>query len=55
MDLRSNNAWKENAFVFAFKEGACSTFKRHAPGAFNVFFGEAMKKNNACIIEPVSL
>ncbi|XP_026287640.2 uncharacterized protein LOC113212972 [Frankliniella occidentalis] len=38
VDLRSNNQWKENAFVFNFnKRGPCSVCKEHVPSAFKQF------------------
>ncbi|KAJ1520324.1 hypothetical protein ONE63_004523 [Megalurothrips usitatus] len=39
LDARSNNQWKENAFVFSFKNKACTMSQVHIPDAFRVFFG----------------
>ncbi|KAJ1523560.1 hypothetical protein ONE63_001408 [Megalurothrips usitatus] len=47
VDSRSNNQWKENAFVFNFIRKACSQFRDNAPGAFAVFFN-ATDKKTAC-------
>ncbi|XP_026284624.1 uncharacterized protein LOC113210729 isoform X2 [Frankliniella occidentalis] len=50
-DTRSNNQWKENAFVFKFNNGACRHFKINSPG----FYGLLLKKREvkgACVFKP---
>ncbi|XP_026286009.1 uncharacterized protein LOC113211750 isoform X2 [Frankliniella occidentalis] len=34
VDTRSNNQWKENAYVFKFNNRACQTVKVNAPGIY---------------------
>ncbi|XP_026287511.1 uncharacterized protein LOC113212877 isoform X2 [Frankliniella occidentalis] len=34
VDLRSNNQWKENAFVFTFKNSACRAARENIPGFY---------------------
>ncbi|XP_052122250.1 uncharacterized protein LOC127749169 [Frankliniella occidentalis] len=51
LDIRSNNQWKENAFVFNFnKKGACQVCKEQGPNFYKqIFKGE---DKGACIIQP---
>ncbi|XP_052130795.1 uncharacterized protein LOC127751367 isoform X2 [Frankliniella occidentalis] len=51
LDVRNNNQWKENAFIFDFKDKACSMISSHIPGFYHVVFdkdGKAPK--SPCII-----
>ncbi|XP_026283711.1 uncharacterized protein LOC113210098 isoform X3 [Frankliniella occidentalis] len=34
VDVRSNNQWKENAFVFNFNDGACRVLKENIPAFY---------------------
>ncbi|XP_052121116.1 uncharacterized protein LOC127748984 [Frankliniella occidentalis] len=53
LDTRSNNQWKENAFIFEFRDKACNTLQVHTPGFYNVFFGKEKKPKGApCSIGP---
>ncbi|XP_034241661.1 uncharacterized protein LOC117645510 [Thrips palmi] len=36
MALRSNNEWKENAFIFKFPGNACSSIREHLPAIFRL-------------------
>ncbi|XP_026287610.1 uncharacterized protein LOC113212946 [Frankliniella occidentalis] len=38
VDVRSNNQWKENAFVFDFKNNPCRAFRENMPGIFNFLY-----------------
>ncbi|XP_026287608.1 uncharacterized protein LOC113212944 [Frankliniella occidentalis] len=50
MDTRSNNQWKENAFMANFKNNACQTLKENIPGFYEKIFKTQMK--GACILKP---
>lgn len=43
LDSRSNNQWKENAFVFNLP-AACSAIREHIPDLFRVMFGGLSKR-----------
>ncbi|XP_052128313.1 uncharacterized protein LOC113211474 isoform X2 [Frankliniella occidentalis] len=47
LDTRSNNQWKENAFIFAYKSNVCRTIKENMPGFYNLFFKKEV--NGACV------
>ncbi|XP_026273425.2 uncharacterized protein LOC113203124 isoform X2 [Frankliniella occidentalis] len=51
VDTRSNNQWKENAYVFKFNDHACLTIKVNIPD----FYEKLLKKRNvkgACFFRP---
>lgn len=52
LDVRSNNQWKENAFVFSIP-GACSASREHIPDMFRVAFG-VRHRTGKCTVPPVS-
>ncbi|XP_052125380.1 uncharacterized protein LOC113214178 isoform X2 [Frankliniella occidentalis] len=54
IDIRSNNQWKENAFVFKFKNQACQIAKVHAPAFYKLVF-KKREVNGACIFHPVPI
>ncbi|XP_026287854.1 uncharacterized protein LOC113213116 isoform X2 [Frankliniella occidentalis] len=50
-DTRSNNQWKENAFVFNFIKNGCRALKDNAPG----YYEQVLKKREvkgACCFKP---
>ncbi|KAJ1526616.1 hypothetical protein ONE63_008202 [Megalurothrips usitatus] len=49
MDVRNNNQWKENAFIFNFPKDGCSNAKKHMPTDFLRFFS----KGSRCAIPKV--
>ncbi|XP_052131958.1 uncharacterized protein LOC127751844 [Frankliniella occidentalis] len=53
IDVRSNNQWKENAFVFYFKDNACRALKENIPEIYNEVFkqGEVIKGAH-CMVKP---
>ncbi|XP_052122301.1 uncharacterized protein LOC127749182 [Frankliniella occidentalis] len=51
LDLRSNNQWKENAFVFNFRKNACRVFKENNPTLYEVVY-KKRESNGACILKP---
>ncbi|XP_026289006.2 uncharacterized protein LOC113213990 [Frankliniella occidentalis] len=51
IDVRSNNQWKENGFIFSFKDKACQNFKDHIPTVYELFFKKNETKGE-CKIEP---
>ncbi|XP_026283710.1 uncharacterized protein LOC113210098 isoform X1 [Frankliniella occidentalis] len=50
VDVRSNNQWKENAFVFNFNDGACRVLKENIPA----FYKQVLKGKDegGCTIPP---
>ncbi|XP_034239136.1 uncharacterized protein LOC117644059 [Thrips palmi] len=52
MDVRSNNQWKQNAFVFKFPNGACTTIKKQIPEFWNVIFKLPRSDKTPCSIPP---
>ncbi|XP_034253668.1 uncharacterized protein LOC117652687 [Thrips palmi] len=48
---RSNNQWKENAFIFNFPRGACSTLRDHLPDFFAMIAQGNPTKNVSCPLE----
>ncbi|XP_052124572.1 uncharacterized protein LOC127749637 isoform X2 [Frankliniella occidentalis] len=52
LDIRNNNQWKENAFVFEFKDKACTTLRTNLPGPANIFFGKGNGERKPCVIPP---
>ncbi|KAK3914354.1 Succinyl-diaminopimelate desuccinylase [Frankliniella fusca] len=52
LDVRSNNVWKENAFIFDFKDKACSVAQKNIPGFFKLFFGAIVQKKGSCSVDP---
>ncbi|XP_052132768.1 uncharacterized protein LOC127752145 [Frankliniella occidentalis] len=51
VDVRSNNQWKENAFVFKFNNKACQIAKVNSPGWYEVVLKKREVKG-ACIFKP---
>ncbi|XP_052123625.1 uncharacterized protein LOC127749464 [Frankliniella occidentalis] len=51
MGVRSNNQWKENAFVGIFKNSACRHLKENIPGFFNAFF-QSTETKGVCSVKP---
>ncbi|XP_052131795.1 uncharacterized protein LOC127751777 [Frankliniella occidentalis] len=51
LDVRSNNQWKENAFVFYYKSNACQKVKENIPGFYNLFFKKSEIKGT-CALKP---
>ncbi|XP_052126203.1 uncharacterized protein LOC113215181 isoform X2 [Frankliniella occidentalis] len=45
--VRNNNQWKQNAFIFEFKDKACSLVTVHIPGFYRTFFG---KVRDPCVL-----
>lgn len=54
MDLRSNNQWKQNAFIFNFPDKACHNLRFHIPDLFRVAF-RGTSVRGKCIVPPVRL
>ncbi|XP_026292137.2 uncharacterized protein LOC113216609 [Frankliniella occidentalis] len=52
VDVRSNNQWKENAFVLNFKNNACRALKENAPEIYNQVFKQAEDKGAHCALKP---
>ncbi|XP_034247045.1 uncharacterized protein LOC117648586 [Thrips palmi] len=53
MAVRSNNQWKENAFVFTFPNSGCTAIRDHLPDLFRVIAkhsGASMNKKDPCLI-----
>ncbi|XP_026286185.1 uncharacterized protein LOC113211881 [Frankliniella occidentalis] len=50
VDVRSNNQWKENAFVFKFNNKACQTLKVNIPGFYEVVLKKREVKG-ACMFK----
>ncbi|XP_034236947.1 uncharacterized protein LOC117642645 [Thrips palmi] len=51
MDVRSNNQWKENAFVFKLPGGACSILRGNIPSLFRILYnGVAADPKSPCRI-----
>ncbi|XP_052128318.1 uncharacterized protein LOC113205824 isoform X4 [Frankliniella occidentalis] len=51
VDARSNNQWKENAYIFNFRKNACRVLKENAPG----FYEQVLKKREVkgvCAFNP---
>ncbi|XP_052128315.1 uncharacterized protein LOC113205824 isoform X1 [Frankliniella occidentalis] len=51
VDARSNNQWKENAYVFNFKKNGCRVIKENIPG----FYEQVLKKREVkgvCAFKP---
>ncbi|XP_026293312.1 uncharacterized protein LOC113217572 isoform X1 [Frankliniella occidentalis] len=51
VDARSNNQWKENAFVFNFPGGACSAAYQHTK-CFQALTGKLLSKGKTCVLNP---
>ncbi|XP_052130157.1 uncharacterized protein LOC127751120 isoform X1 [Frankliniella occidentalis] len=49
LDIRSNNQWKENAFVFSYKKNVCRAIRDNIPGFTSVFF--KIKPTGPCIFK----
>ncbi|XP_026285475.1 uncharacterized protein LOC113211339 [Frankliniella occidentalis] len=50
MDIRANNQWKENAFVFNFQKSACRAAREHSPNFWkHILKGE---DRGPCILPP---
>ncbi|XP_026281095.1 uncharacterized protein LOC113208356 [Frankliniella occidentalis] len=48
----SNNQWKENAFVFAFKNRVCTSLKENVPSVWDLFFKSREEKGDVgCTIK----
>ncbi|XP_052129810.1 uncharacterized protein LOC113205631 isoform X2 [Frankliniella occidentalis] len=52
MGVRSNNQWKENAFVGYFKNSACRHLRENIPGFFNAAFKQSTQTKGVCSIKP---
>ncbi|XP_034238461.1 uncharacterized protein LOC117643598 [Thrips palmi] len=52
MDARANNQWKQNAFVFKFPNGACTTIKKQIPEFWNVVLKLPRSDKTPCSIPP---
>ncbi|XP_052121739.1 uncharacterized protein LOC113215340 isoform X1 [Frankliniella occidentalis] len=52
MDVRSNNQWKENSFIFFFKKNSCQVVRDNIPDVYRVLFGSPDVKS-VCSIKPV--
>ncbi|XP_026281746.1 uncharacterized protein LOC113208786 [Frankliniella occidentalis] len=50
VDARSNNQWKENAYVFNFKRNGCRVLKENAPGFYAALFKNSELKG-PCVIK----
>ncbi|XP_052121251.1 uncharacterized protein LOC113216434 [Frankliniella occidentalis] len=51
LDVRSNNQWKENAFVVPFLRNGCSTTRDNVPNFFKAFSSKRETKG-ACVYKP---
>ncbi|XP_052124758.1 uncharacterized protein LOC127749672 [Frankliniella occidentalis] len=51
LDTRSNNQWKENAFIFTFKSRACTTIKTNIPVLYEQLF-KKREINGVCSHQP---
>ncbi|XP_026274879.1 uncharacterized protein LOC113204090 [Frankliniella occidentalis] len=51
LDVRSNNQWKENAVVFAFKSGVCQRLKENMPTFYNLFYKKS-ETEGTCVLKP---
>lgn len=54
--VRSNNEWKENAFVFNLPGGACSIVREHIPSFFSIvteYQPDIRDKRVPCVFKPV--
>ncbi|XP_052125610.1 uncharacterized protein LOC127749832 [Frankliniella occidentalis] len=51
LDAWSNNQWKENAFVFYFKNNGCKAFKENIPGLYDLVFKKTETKGT-CKMKP---
>ncbi|XP_026277358.2 uncharacterized protein LOC113205816 [Frankliniella occidentalis] len=45
---RSNNQWKENAFVARFRNKGCQAVKENIPGFYNLFKDKEVKGTGMC-------
>ncbi|XP_052125617.1 uncharacterized protein LOC127749833 [Frankliniella occidentalis] len=52
IDVRSNNQWKENAFVLNFKNNGCRALKENAPELYNQVFKQAEVSGAHCSLKP---
>ncbi|XP_026285472.1 uncharacterized protein LOC113211336 [Frankliniella occidentalis] len=44
LDIRSNNQWKENAFVFRFRKRACTALRTNIPFFYDALFKKSEMK-----------
>ncbi|XP_034243926.1 uncharacterized protein LOC117646808 [Thrips palmi] len=51
MAVRSNNQWKENAFVFNYPTGACRVLRDHIPDFFTMVARGIHATNGPCRLE----
>ncbi|XP_052129708.1 uncharacterized protein LOC113215648 [Frankliniella occidentalis] len=51
VDTRSNNQWKENAFIFNFPGGSCSAASQHTK-CFETLTGKLLRKEKPCGLNP---
>ncbi|XP_026286175.1 uncharacterized protein LOC113211870 [Frankliniella occidentalis] len=51
LDARSNNQWKENAFIFLVKSKACTRYRAGAPALYDLFFRKR-EINGMCSHQP---
>ncbi|XP_052131207.1 uncharacterized protein LOC113209239 isoform X2 [Frankliniella occidentalis] len=52
LDLRSNNQWKENNFVFSFRRNACHALRSNIPKFYEHIFKKRADDKGACILKP---
>ncbi|XP_034240132.1 uncharacterized protein LOC117644630 [Thrips palmi] len=53
MAIRSNNQWKDNAFVFNFPNSGCTALREHLPDMYRIvakYTGAPLDKKKPCII-----
>ncbi|XP_052123341.1 uncharacterized protein LOC113205164 isoform X2 [Frankliniella occidentalis] len=51
MAVWTNNQWKENSFIFHFKDKGCTAIKENMAGFYEIFFKKT-ETQGACIIKP---
>ncbi|XP_052125623.1 uncharacterized protein LOC127749837 [Frankliniella occidentalis] len=51
IDVRSNNQWKENAFVFNFKKNGCRAFRDNIPQIYKDVFKQGEVKGPNCTLK----
>ncbi|XP_034236592.1 uncharacterized protein LOC117642467 [Thrips palmi] len=54
LDLRSNNQWKNNYFVFNGSRVNCSGYRRHAPDYFRVMFKQDPNRKGPCFVKAMA-
>ncbi|XP_052129917.1 uncharacterized protein LOC127751044 [Frankliniella occidentalis] len=50
LDIRSNNQWKSNAFIFNITQHFCSAMRKNVPGYFHAAFGLDPNSKAPCLI-----